>query len=522
MEDNKIIKFNKDFKKKPKAEGLSKRGYSLFNEGMCFYRQEKDLMALEKFLQAEKEGYESADMFSYIAYIYYAEKEDNELAEYYIKKAIKTDKEYGYPYRLMALLYDDKKDHENALKYNLLAEKYEYDTNAPMMRHISELYNRKSNLLKAIAYATKAIDLDSKNCYNWYFKGWIYYANNDYEKAVKFFKKAEDKGYTDTDFYFEFSYAYGELGNHKKAIEYANKYIFLDKESFSGYYRKGHSYLLMGDNDKALESFLLAEKRNAKCADMYCRMAYIYADKNQFDVALAYTDKAIKLDKHEPDAYYINAGIYSVGYYDFKKSLKNLNKAKKLYESIGDHFNEEAYTYYISAYGILGQRKKTLEAVEEALELYPDTLCFKAMRVFALQSVRKYKEANELLKEFDLDSEIDSFTLSYLVAINYNKQKHERNYDEVLKLYSRLSGSDIEDMKDVEAYCYYEKGEYEKSLQSLYEYTKQTDVRLFATGIRGEFKKYYRRLIKMFGENEERLKFITEKFGDLLKVKSSK
>ena len=64
MEDNKIIKFNKDFKKKPKAEGLSKRGYSLFNEGMCFYRQEKDLMALEKFLQAEKEGYESADMFS--------------------------------------------------------------------------------------------------------------------------------------------------------------------------------------------------------------------------------------------------------------------------------------------------------------------------------------------------------------------------------------------------------------------------------------------------------------------------
>ena len=523
MEDNKVIQFNREFKKKPKNNCSSKRGYSLFNEGMYFYRQEKDLMALEKFLQAEKEGYESADMFSYIAYIYYAEKEDSDLTEYYIKKAIKVDKEYGYPYRLMALLYDDKKDYDNALKYNLLAEENEYDLNPPMMRHISELYNRKSNLLKAIEYATKAIDIDSKNCYNWYFKGWIYYVNNDYENAIKFFKKAEDKGYSESDFYFEFSYAYGELGNHKKSVEYANKYIFLDKENYSGYYRKGYAYLLMDNYDKALESFLLAEKRDAKCADMYCRMAYIYADKKgQYDVALAYTDKAIKLNKYEPDAYYVKAGIYSLGYYDFKKSLKNLNKAKKLYESIGDHFNEEAYAYYISAYGILGQRKKTLEAVEEALEFYPDTLYFKAMRCFALQGVKKYKEANELLKEFDLDSEIDSFTLSYLVAIYYNKQKHERNYDDVLKIYSRLSGSDMEEMQDVEAYCYYEKGEYEKSLQALYEYAKQIDTRLFAAGSRGEFKKYYRRFIKMFGKNEERLKFITEKFGDLLEPKSSK
>lgn len=522
MEDNKVIQFNRDFKKKSKNNGSSKRGYSLFNEGMYFYRLEKDLMALKKFLLAEEEGYESADMFSYIAYVYYAEKEDSEKAKFYIEKAIKLDKEYGYPYRLMALLYDDKKDYENALKYNLLAEKYEYDTNAPMMRHISELYNRKSNLLKAIAYATKAIDLDSKNCYNWYFKGWIYYANNDYEKAVKFFKKAEDKGYSDTDFYFEFSYAYGEVGNYKKSIEYANKYIFMEKDSASGYYRKGHAYLMAGDNQKALESFSMAEKRESKCADMYCRMAFLYADKSEYDVALSYTDKALKLNKHEADAYYIKAGIYSIAYYDFKKSLKYLKKAKKLYEAMNDHFNEEAFAYLISAYGMLGQRKKTLAAVEEALSHYPNTLYFKAMRCFALQGVKNYKEANEFLKEFDLESEMDSFSLSYLVAVYYNKQKSERNYDDVLKIYEKLSPTDMLEMKDVAAFCYYEKGEYERSLQLLYEYTMQIDERLFAAGTKGEFKKYYRRFIKMFGENEERLKFITEKLGHLLKSKSSK
>ena len=66
MEDNKIIQFNRDFKKKTKPATSTKRGYALFNEGMCFYRQEKDLMALDKFLQAENEGYESADMFSFM------------------------------------------------------------------------------------------------------------------------------------------------------------------------------------------------------------------------------------------------------------------------------------------------------------------------------------------------------------------------------------------------------------------------------------------------------------------------
>ena len=35
------------------------------------------------------------------------------------------------------------------------------------------------------------------------------------------------------------------------------------------------------------------------------------------------------------------------------------------------------------------------------------------------------------------------------------------DYDDVLKIYEKLSPTDMLEMKDVAAFCYYEKGEYE-------------------------------------------------------------
>jgi tetratricopeptide (TPR) repeat protein len=514
LEDNKIIQFNRDFKKKTKPATSTKRGYALFNEGMCFYRQEKDLMALDKFLQAENEGYESADMFSYIAYIYYVEKEDDEKAKLYIEKAIKTDKEYGYPYRLMALLYDDEKDYENALKYNLLAEEYKYDTNPPMMRHISELYVKleKPNLLKALEYATKAIDLDSKNYYNWYFKGWIYYQSNDYVNALKFFKKAEDKGASDTDFYFECSYAYGELGNHEKAVEYANKYIFLDKEIFSGYYRRGYAYLLWGNFDKALESFLTAEKKDCCFSDMYCRIALIYNEKKDYKKAHEYVDKALKFNKKDGDVYFAKAAIAYAENYDFKTVVKYLKRAVKYYNLSDGYLKFEAYSLLISAYGLLGKRKLSLQTIEEALEIFPNGQYLQIMKVFALQSVRRHYEAEQLLNEHYTTEETDPVVLSFLAAYEYNKKK-PKDYDKVLSYLDKISTEDYEEKKALQGFCYYEKKDYEKCLQLVYEYAQEMESKMYHSTNRGEFRKYFRRLVKMFGKNDKRLKFIAKKFS---------
>lgn len=515
MEDNKVIRLTENFFKNHDNFKISNsRGYATFNEGMCFYRQEKDKLALEKFKQAEQEGYVSADMFSYMGYIYYAEIEDNDTAEYYVKKSIKIDKEYGYPYRLLALIYQD--DYEKALKYNLLAEKYKYNENSSMMRHIAELYSKieKKNQLKAIEYATKAIDLEPKNPFNWYFKGWVYYTDCDWVNVIKYYQKAEEKGYLDSEFYFEYSYAYSELNNPQKAVEYANKYIFTDKEGFSGYYRKGYAYLLCDKREAALESFLIAEKKGCDVADMYSQVSFIYAKLKEYDKSLEYSDKALKYDKSFADAYWMKAIIFN-GLYDFKMSLKFLKKARKIYESYGGHLNEDGYYILAATYSILRKPKLAIQTVNEGLEYYPQDKNLLVCKVFYLQSTKKYEEADELFNEYFSNYEgNDDLINSYLAGIIYNRNEKIKDYDRILYYLDKVCDVElINEQKNLKGYCYYEKKEYEKSLQLMYEYAKNTDVAYYKALKQGEFRKYIRRLVKIFGKDEERLKFIIDKFS---------
>jgi hypothetical protein len=59
-------------------------------------------------------------------------------------------------------------------------------------------------------------------------------------------------------------------------------------------------------------------------------------------------------------------------------------------------------------------------------------------------------------------------------------------------------------------------------LQLLYEYAQKIDIKLFLATNRSEIRKYYRRLVKMFGKDESRLRFIHDKFKEVLEQKSSK
>lgn len=517
MEDNKIIRLNKNcFKKREKTNSSKSRGYALFNEGMCFCNQEdKDDLALEKFHLAEKEGFVSADMFSYMAYLYGSVLNDNNKAEYYANKSISIDEEYGYPYRLLALVYEN--DYEKSLEYNLFAEKYGYDFNPSMMRHISELYTKikKNNQLKAIEYATKAIDLDSKDCFNYYFKGWIYYNYNDWENAIKYFKKAEDKGYIDSDFYFEVSYANGELGNHEKAVEYANKCIFMDKDGVLGYYRRGYAYLLWEKQDKALETFLIAEKKNCNYADMYSRMAWLYSMKHEWDKSLEYVHKAQKFNKKEADAYYIESRIYGITpYLDFKKSLKLLKKARKLYENMGGRLNEESFLYLAILYSFLKKNKLALQSLDEALGYYSEDKYLLLFKVYILQSLKKYDQAYELLDKYfaSYDGDDDYINCS-LAIIFYNKKEKPKDYDKIIGYLEKVQEDDNFEKFGILGYCFYDKKDYEKSLEYMYEYANKIDLLTYENTNQSEFKKYVRRLVKKFGKDEKRLKYIINKFS---------
>ena len=175
--NNKVIQFRKDFKKKTHITKNSKRGFGLFNEGLYFYNQDKNELALKKFKAAEAEGYESSEMYSFMGWLY-GHFDQLDQAKIYAQKAIDIDEEYGLPYSVLGSTYQKENQSDKALKYFLLAEKYEFEDEAMFGKMSSTFYNQ-NNFLKAVEYANKAIKTASDKAYPTYWKGYIYYLNNE-------------------------------------------------------------------------------------------------------------------------------------------------------------------------------------------------------------------------------------------------------------------------------------------------------------------------------------------------------
>ncbi|MBQ8460047.1 hypothetical protein IJ541_08095 [bacterium] len=500
MKENNIIRFNKKFSAKKSS---SKRGYAIYKEGLCFYDMDKDDLALKKFLQAEKEGYESADMFSFIARLYIA-KDEFEKTKYYAKKSIKLDKEYGFPYCLLGGAYYENGDFENALKYELLAEKYEYNDDVLMMRQISECYTRLdgNHLLKEIEYATKAIDIDPKNAYSYYFKGWIYYINNECKKALKFYLKSEEMGYSAPQLYFEISYCYSALNEHKKAVEYANKRIFMDKSDPMGYYRKGFAYMMAENLEKAKDEFLKAEKRNCKEADMYSRLGFIYQTKNNFEKAIEYADKSIKIDKTDIDGYFLKGNIYAALKKDYKTALKFYKKSYK----IGTNFSEDFYANLTAVYILLNKNTLALNTINNGVEKYPTSYNLLAFKIQVLQTKKMYEQADELTEHLLKLYPENPWNEFYIALTYYNNKKTKKDYNKVIDILSRITDPEVIEYGGTDAilsFSYFESKQYPKALAAFIKFFHDSPcVEDFIDRNKKELKKYYKKLLKKYPNNE--------------------
>ncbi|MDE6138171.1 MAG: tetratricopeptide repeat protein, partial [Candidatus Gastranaerophilales bacterium] len=325
----------------------------------------------------------------------------------YAEKSIEIDNEYGFPYSLLGRYYHMlKNDNEQALKYYLIAEKYDCDV-VIMYRAVSELYLEAGDFINAVKYASKAVKLDSKDGYSYYWKGYVYYRNQDFKSALKYFEQAENFGENFNSLFYEMSYCYSMLDKKEKGIEYANKYIFLDKKDFWGYYRKAFAYYQSGDDNNALEPFLMAEKLGCKELDMYSRLGFIYSIKK-----------------------------------NNKQALKWIRKGYKL---AGGDVDNEYYNSYVSILATAKQYKKALELVDIALEKFPEDCRLLIGKTSLLQCKKRYKEAEEVTKRLlEIDSE-NPYSILYEALMFANRPKKERDYDKIIALVKKIENVEIDD-----------------------------------------------------------------------------
>ena len=450
---NNIIPFSSNKKKK-----CPNKGFALFNEGLYFFNNEIDDKALEKFLQAEKLGYVSAEMTADIACIYHTLGKDDKAREY-IDKSLKIDDEFGYAHFFSGLLYNCANDTNRALKEYLRAEKLG-NRQYPLFKSIAKLYNVQSNYFKALEYASKQIKYFPKDTYAYYWKGDLLFEHDEYNNALQYFLKAEKLGLTtDSEMYFKISYCYSKIGNQKTAIEYANKVIFLAKDEFKGYYRKGFAYFENGDYELAQENFILADKYNCPYSDMYSRLAYtfIYFSNPDKEKALYYANKAFTINKKEYESYYMLGAIASRFDEDDKTAVKYFRKylKKESYPTC------EAYSSFCYSLIAAHRYKEADKYLDEALKLYPDDTYLLFLKIVHANQTRDTKKLYKYSRKLYKIDNSNQVAICGLALYYYNKKP--KDIKNCIKYCKKLT-EDAMDKFVLLAFCYIIMKDFDKSI----------------------------------------------------------
>ena len=180
---------------------------------------------------------------------------------------------------------------------------------------------------------------------------------------------------------------HGFYTNVAKAIEYLEQAILLDRNYGEAYSNLGLAYDNKGDYDKAIEYYKKALKiilrklgsEHPNVAIYYNNLGFAYREKGDYDKAIEYFQKALKiglrkLGSEHPNVafYYNNLGKTYNNKGDYDKAIEYLQKALKIgLRKLGSEHPNVAITYNNLglAYDNKGDNDKAIEYYKKALKI---------------------------------------------------------------------------------------------------------------------------------------------------------
>ena len=506
---------------KKRVELSMSKGFALFNEGLYLYQEEKYDLAFEKFKQAEKLGYKSCDMYLCMSYVCDINEQRNvDLVLKYLDKAIKCDSDYGYAYFLKGATYSEYCDkYDLAIEYLLKAKKHDYES-ASLYYYLAKCYDNLDETMKALAAASTCISKYPDSYSGYMAKGNIYYYQNRYKEALPYLLKSEELGEVETSILFKISYSYSTLEDYKKALEYANKMIFLDKKNPVAYYRKGFVYYNQKDIEPALKNFLEAEKLGLDQNDwggMYSRMSWIYQSKNDNEKALYYSNKALSYDIKDSFDYYRMGCLQMYGLENNTEALKYFKLALKHAED--DEAGQiDVYIDLSVLYMKLRKYTLALKTVNEGLEFpskFNNEFLYR-QKIAVLYKMNRFKECQKIV-DYLLGIEANDFWA--LQACGMLKFE-EKDYDTDIECFIKSE----KELKEINpwAYAYWSfallnKGKYDESLEKFSLYSEYEDLKYLEYKDKILIKSHINKLEKYFPNNPD-LEKIKEKFAKIINV----
>lgn len=298
------------------------------------------------------------------------------LQEFYTENLDKA-KEY-FEYALSLAPYN--KEYKECLK-QIKKEENKTIAEEKIMLGIAELNNGNAN--KAIQYFDDALNI--YECAKYFFlrgKAFLTQGNITLcEKAIYNFNKAISLEADNSEYYFYCGKAHFERYNYNEALECFNKVINLKNDNWEYYYQRGLTNNEVGNYADSIEDYSKAISLNCEIlqnedilydiqdsvnkvesissnsekvkhikalmteGNEYVEIGCDYLNKNNFNTAIEYFNKAIEINPNYKYGYFNRATAYAK-LEDYQNAINDYNKVIDLDVNWADAYRFRGLTYY--------------------------------------------------------------------------------------------------------------------------------------------------------------------------------
>jgi len=276
-----------------------------------------------------------------------------------------------------------------------------------------------------------------------YIEGRVFYAQGEFEKALKIFKKLSKQDPQSLDYLFAVGRTFSRLNNDKKAIFFYDKVLNLQPNNFKALLGKVSSLIIMGRDQDALEiiDYELTKDDNPI---LLAKKGQILSSTEKNDVMIFdFFSRAIELKDDEPYIWILKSLVHE-HYLEEDKALESLEKALSFVSESKTDLDQDNH---ISMRDVLVEKittlrnfnyhEKALKCCEILLKRYKNDREALYQKIIIYYDQQEYDLALEVL---DIALKIDPKNVYFLNLkgrIYYFKKSPEaalKIYDEITEI----------------------------------------------------------------------------------------
>ena len=221
-----------------------------------------------------------------------------------------------------------------------------------------------------------------------------FYNNKNYQELIKLEKEADK---LTPDELYMVGFAFFQLENDNKAIEFYDKAISKGLDNGSVYFYKGVTFYYLKKYDEALKQIDIALQKEPTNQEFMNQKGQIYRLQGQEDKALDFFEQSTKLPNTYGEPFFWVAYIYH-GKQDFKKALNlyyvaldSVPQQNSYYQTTLESIGQLEYTY-------TKDYLKSAKAYSQAIQLNKDNyeLYYKLMKSY--NAAKEYVKADSIFE----------------------------------------------------------------------------------------------------------------------------